>query len=139
VNPNIPDDRIKDRKQFVHWADELTDTEAIAAVKIISQIQVKYQYKTATKENLEALRDEALTRLSEINILAELDPAPILNGEPPTIEIKGKMAIDDIHQYGFDHEKKKWEIDKARERNEDYLGEKQELPSRKGGDKSKEK
>lgn len=130
--PRIPDDRITSRKQFVHWSDELTDSEAIKAVELIGRIQVKYQHKTNTKDNLFALRDEALTRLAEeLNILAELDVTPCFYGEPPVLEIKGKMAVDDIHKYGFDHEQKKWEIDKAHDRGEDFLGEKESPQSRK--------
>ncbi len=128
--PKIPDDMIKSEKQFVHWNDELTDSEAQNAFRIIADVQLKYQYKTATTDNLEALRDEVLTRLAEVDILAEVDPSPCLYGEPPTVEIKGKLAVDDIHKYGFDHEKKKWEIDKAHDRGEDYLGEKESTKTR---------
>lgn len=130
-----PDDRIQSRKQFVHFSDELLDSETVQVAEIVMGLTKKYQYKTASKANLEALRDEALNRCAEINILVELDPAPILNGEPPVLEIKGKLAVDDIHKHGFDHEQKKWEIDKAHDRGEDYLGEKESLKSRK---KSKE-
>lgn len=133
MKPRIPDDRIKSRKQFVHWSDELTDSEAIKAVELIGRIQEKYAMKRNSKENLEALRDEALTRMAEeLNISAELDIAPCFYGEPPILEIKGKLTVDDINKYGFDHEKKGWEINKAHERGEDYLGEKESPDSRKG-------
>lgn len=132
MKPRIPDDRIKSRKQFVHWNDELTDSEAIKAVELIGRIQMKYQYKRNSKENLNALRDEALTRLAEeLNILAELDVTPCFYGEPPELVITGKVSVDDIHTHGFDHEKKKWEIDKAHDRGEDFLGEKESPESRK--------
>ena len=126
MSPSLPntDTTITSEKQFVHFNDELTDSEAVAAVRIVAHVQEKYQFMTATKENLEAMRDELLTRLMEMNILAEVDPAPVLNGEPPVVEFIGKIAGDDIHKYGFDHEKKQWEIRKAREQGKDYLGEK---------------
>lgn len=130
MKPRIPDETIRSEKQFVHWSDELTDTEAQNAFRIIAEVGEKYKYKTATVDNLEALRDEVLTRLAEINILAEIDPAPCLYGEPPIVEIKGKLAMDGIHKYGFDHEQKKWEIDKAHGRGEDYLGEKESTTTR---------
>lgn len=126
-----PDDKIKSRKQFVHWNDELLDSEAQEAIKIIAEVQAKYALKQNTKENLEELRDEALHRLADINIIAELDPSPCLYGEPPILEIKGKIQVDDIHQYGFDHEQKAYEVNKALERGEEYLGEKESLKSRK--------
>lgn len=123
--PKVPDPIIKSEKQFVHFADELTDSESVAAVRIIGLIQKRYAKKRATTENLEAMRDELLTRLMEINVLAEVDPAPILSGEPPIVEIIGKIAGDNIHKYGFDHERKAWEIQKAHSQGEDYLGEKE--------------
>lgn len=127
----VPDDRIYNERQFVHWNDELTDTEAVAVVRLIGEIQMKYANKPNTKQNLEDLRDEALTRLIEINILAELDPSPCFYGESPIVEIIGKVSSDPLHKYGFDHEQKKWEIDKAHDRGEDYLGEKESSKSKK--------
>lgn len=123
--PKVPDDKIKSPTQFVHWSDELTDDEAVEAVKVIGQVQKKYQHMRNSKENLEALRDEALYRLMEIGILAELDPAPCFYGEPPVLEIRGKVSTDPIHQHGFDHEKKQYEVRKALERGEEYLGQKE--------------
>lgn len=124
--PQVPDDRISDPTQFVHWAADLTDEEAQRVVTIIlGEVQNKYAFKTATKANLEALRDEALTRMAEIGVLAELDVSPVLNGEPPVLEIIGKVSTDSFHQHGFDHEKKHWEVNKAKDRGEEYLGQKE--------------
>ena len=131
MQPSIPDDRIHNEKQFVYWNDELTDSEAQEAFQIIASVQMKYERKVATIENLEALRDEILTRLAERDILAELDPTPVFYGEPPTVEIKGKLSTSELHKYGFDHEKKGWEIKKAHERGEEYLGQKETTKSKK--------
>lgn len=136
MQPNVPDDKIKSAKQFVHWSDELTDSEAQGAVKVIAQIQQKYAPMANTKENLEALRDEALTRLMDLGIVAELDPAPCFYGEPPILEIRGKVSTDPIHKHGFDHEQKQYEVLKAMERNEDYLGQKEQPNKRKKKDGS---
>jgi hypothetical protein len=128
-----PDPVIRSKKQMVYFSDELNDSEAVAAFELVARISAKYARKDATVENLDALRDECLTRLAEsMNILAEIDISPIYSGEGPIVEFKGKFTGDDIHQYGFDHEKKKWEIDKAHDRGEDYLGEKESSKSRKG-------
>lgn len=128
--PRIPDPVIKSEKEMVHFADELLDTEAIAAVRLIGECQMKWADKPNTKENLDHLRDEVLTKMMEMNILAEFDPAPCFYGQPPIVEIKGK--VPGTQKHGFDHEKKKWEIDRAHERGEDYLGEKESPDSRKG-------
>lgn len=132
MKPQIPDPVIHSEKQLVHFADELTDSESTAAFQLIMQLQMKYAFKPNTQKNLEELRDEALTKLMEMNIVAEMDITPCFYGEPPIIEFKGKIAGDPIHSQGFDHEKKKWEIDKARTKGEDYLGEKESPASRKG-------
>jgi len=126
---------VHSKKEFVHNNDELADSEAVKAVRVIGEVQIKYQNKLANKSNLEALRDEALYRLAtELGIKAELDPTPCFYGEPPILELKGKMEGDDIHKYGFDHEKKGWEVKKAHDRGEDYLGEKESLESKRKKD-----
>lgn len=127
----MADDIMKSEKQMVYFSDELTDSESVLAVRVIGECQQKWAMKANSKENLEYLRDEVLTRLMEMGILAEFDPAPCFYGEPPIVELRGKIAGDALHEYGFDHEKKKWEIDKAHERGEDYLGEKESLKDRK--------
>jgi hypothetical protein len=45
-------------------------------MKVIVQVQRKYALRQNTAENLEMLRDEALTRLMDIGVIATLDPAP---------------------------------------------------------------
>lgn len=122
---------MKSATQFVHWSDELLDSEAQEAVQVIASVQSKYADRQNTVENLEELRDEALTRLMEIGILAEFDPTPAFYGEPPILEIRGKISTDPLHKYGFDHEQKQYEVRKAQERGEEYLGQKESSNSRK--------
>jgi hypothetical protein len=131
LKPSIPDPTIKSKKELVHFADELTDSESTAAFELIAMLQMKYGMKRNSKENLEELRDEALTKLMEQGILAEVDVTPCFYGDPPILELRGKISGDSLHKHGFDHEKKKWEIDKAHDRGEDYLGEKESAKSRK--------
>lgn len=127
----VPDDKIKSSKQLAGYASELTDEEVAKTVQIIYSLQAKYMHKSNNAKNLDALRDEALTRLSEIGIIATLDPSPCFYGEPPVLEILGKIKDDPIHKVGFDHEKKYYEVNKAVERNEDYLGQKEKPNKRK--------
>ena len=132
MQPREPDPVIRSKQQMVHFADELTDTESVRAFELVHRIGAKYQHKVASEANLHALRDECLTRLAdEMNILAELDISPIYSNEPPILEFKGKFTGDNLHKYGFDHEQKKFEIDKAHDRGEDYLGEKESPKPRK--------
>lgn len=115
-------------KGFAHSAADLTDSEITEVFKIVALIRDKYAGKANTPENLEKLRDETLTRLMEKGVLATLDPAPCFYGEPPIIEIIGKIKEDAVfHKEGFDHEKKMYEVRKATERGEDWLGQKESV------------
>lgn len=124
------DDTIHSGKEFAGFATELLDTEIQEAIRIIVSLQNKYAHRANTPENLEMLRDEALTRLAEMGILATLDPAPCFYGEPPILEIIGKVAGDPIHTEGMDHEQKGYEVRKAVQRGEDFLGQKERANTR---------
>lgn len=110
----------------------MTDTEISQVFQVIHLVRQKYAGKANTAENLDALRDETLTRLMDIGVLATLDPAPVFYGEPPIVEILGKVKEDKtFHTEGFDHEKKMYEVRKATERGEDWLGQKEAVNKRK--------
>lgn len=119
-------------KAFVDAATtDLTDDEIKRVFKVVEIVRQRYAGKHNSPENLEALRDEALTRLADINILATMDVAPCFYGDPPELEIIGKLNVDPIHKYGFDHEKKQAQVRKSVERNEAYLGQKENSESAK--------
>lgn len=118
---DIADDRLQSGKQFAGFAADLTDSEIQQTIKVVNSIRTRYAGKPFTVQNLDALRDEVLTRLAGIGILASVDVAPCLNGEPPTVEIVGKVG-DPGFNAATDHEKKRWEVLKANERGEDYYG-----------------
>lgn len=107
-------------KQLAHSAADLLDSEVQQVLQIVVSVQERYQYKTSTAINLEAMRDELLTRLMEIGIIATVDPTPCLYGEPPDLEIIGSTRVD--KRDGFDHERKRDEVLSANTRKEDYLG-----------------
>ncbi|WP_028058381.1 hypothetical protein [Candidatus Solirubrobacter pratensis] len=125
MNPQVPDDKITSGKQFAEFATELLDTEVQAVLQLHVRLQQKYGYMANTADNLEAMRDEYVTRLAEMGILATVDPAPCLYGEPPVVEILGKISGHSQHTYGFDHEQKQYEVRKSKERGEDFLGQKE--------------
>lgn len=118
-------------KNFAYSASDLTDREITRIFKVVEGVRTRYAGLPNTAENLEKLRDEALTRLMEIGIIATLDPAPCFYGEPPTLEIIGKLANDPLYTDGFDHEQKGWEVNKAVEKGEDWLGQKETIDKRK--------
>jgi hypothetical protein len=129
--PQIPDGKVNSPEELVKLATELSDEEVKKVGDIWVDLIVKYGTLTNTVENLEALRDEALNTFASQNILVTFDPAPCFYGEPPAIEIIGHVEGHDIHKYGFDHERKQWEVLRAMERGEDYLGQKEPINSRK--------
>lgn len=129
----MPNDLIHTGKQFAGFASDLTDEEISRTIQLINNIRLRYSHKTNTPSNLEAMRDEVLTKLAEIGILAEFDPTPTLYGDPPIIDIQGKVAGDPMHKWGLDHEKKKFEVVKAKELDEDYRGQKEPYNKRKKG------
>lgn len=125
---NLPDDKIQSTSQLAQVATDLTDEEIGRVGAIVTQVQQKYAGRPNTAKNLEELRDEILTRLAEINILATLDPSPVFYGEPPTLEIIGHVSAP--NEGAFDHEKKRHEVIKAKELNEDYRGQKESYNKR---------
>lgn len=127
----MQDDRITSVTDLAHFASELQDTEVVQIAQIVARASRKYSTRAASVQNLTALRDEILTRLSEVNVLATVDVAPVLNGEPPTVEIVGKIAGDSQHTHGFDHERKQYEVRKATARGEEFLGQKERPDARK--------
>ena len=120
------DDIIKSTEQLAGFAQDLTDVEVGQVGKLIGALQRKYAHKANTPENLEHLRDEVITKLAEdMGILATLDPTPCFHGEPPILEIVGKVAGHSFNKDGFDHERKYWEVQKANQLGEAYLGQKE--------------
>lgn len=130
---------VKTQKEFSDGLTmDLTDEEISKSMRIVVEIQNKWADRPNTVNNLEALRDEVLTRLAnDCGVLATLDPAPALYGEPPVLEFIGKVAGDSSHQYGMDHEKKMYEVRKATERGEAYLGQKETPDSAKAKRRNK--
>lgn len=103
---------------------DLTDDEIAQAYRIIVTTRNRYSDRVASRENLEALGDEIVYRLAdEAGILSKFDPVPLAEGGFPEVELIGKVGTDSIHKYGFDHEKKEWEVKKATQQGENFLGE----------------
>ena len=120
------DDIIKSTEQLAGFAQDLTDIEVGEVGKIIGSLQRKYAQRPNTPEVLDQLRDEVVTKLAEqLGILATLDPTPCFHGEPPIVEIVGKVSGHSFHKDGFDHERKYWEVQQANKKGEAYLGQKE--------------
>jgi hypothetical protein len=125
----VADDKIQNRKQLVEFASELQDTEAKFVANVMVKMSQKWSSRACTVKNLEQMRDEILELLAKGGILATVDVAPVLNGEPPVVEIVGHMSGTERAEYGMDHERKQWEVQKAHARGEFFLGEKEHADS----------
>lgn len=124
--------KVSSREELAEIATELSDEEVKRVGEIWGLLTQKYSTKINSVQNLEHFRDEALTRFAEANILVEVDPTPCFYTDPatgtsgaPEIIILGKVDGDLIHKYGFDHERKSWEVLRALERGEDFYGQKE--------------
>lgn len=126
-------------KQFVDQATmDLTDDEAKKVMEIVASCINKHQPRWRERimhdvtitvevmaEMLDQFRDEVVSRLGEeVGIAANVDAVPCLEGHPPVVDIVGHLAGTDMDKYGFDHERKGWEVTRATARGEDYLGQK---------------
>lgn len=119
------DDIIKSTEQLAGFAMDLTDLEVGQVGQIVGQIQRKYGRMANNEKNLDAMRDEVLTKLAGIGLIANVDPTPCFYGESPIVEIVGKVEGHEIHEHGFDHERKYWEVQNANKRGEAYRGQKE--------------
>ena len=115
---------------------DLTDEEIQRAFVIIAKTSQKWRtrfsYKlfTGFHDVEEAMKlvddfeDEIKTRLAEeLDLLATVDVAPVFEGQPPVVELLGALPSHSSAKYGMDHEKKTYEVRKAKERGESFLGE----------------
>lgn len=101
----------------------LYDAEIVAAAKVVGQLTRKYGRRTwsstASFNRLsEELETEATARLAEVGLLVEVKTLPMLVGQPPVIEITGR-----IDNSAFDHELKRHEVLKSKINNETIHGE----------------
>lgn len=117
--------QVSSMTDLVYKATDLTDLEVKEMAKCLGEVSTKFSRKTNTVDNLEEMRDEILTKLADLSILAEVDPSPCLYGQSPEVTVIGKVASDDIHKYGFDHERKQHEVIEATKRGEEYRGQKE--------------
>jgi hypothetical protein len=120
---SIPKDTVSSTKELTQVATDLTDKQAIQITEIALQVQRRYAKRLSSPKNLEEMRDEILTRLAEINILATVDPTPVFYGEPPVLEIIGE--VNATNDGMFDHERKQKEVLEAKALGEDFRGQKE--------------
>lgn len=144
TSPNLPTDRdvVGTAKGFVNaTTTELNDDEAKKFLEITIGIVKKHQtiwkrlFPFDSLEQCVGLLDRleqelTYTMMVEMNIMVRVDGTPIFAGGAPVIEFLGKTEGTPFAIYGMDHEKKEAEVRKAKDRGEDYLGQKDNYRSR---------
>lgn len=137
TSPDLPtDDLVKTKKEYSDLlTQDMTDDEISKSFDIMLPIIQKWQerfrrradtYPTveAAMEDVERFEDELKTELAEkLHVYATVDVLPLLEGKPPVIVIQGPLEDHIIHKYGFDHEKKTYEVTESSRRGETFLGE----------------
>jgi hypothetical protein len=141
TSPDLPtgDDNITSAKKFSGAMTlDLTDAEIQAAMRIVNRVKQKYQEVFRRKFNdpstftlddvhkwVDQFEDEIKYELADkVNVLASVDTVPLLEGKPLSIEWLGVLPGGNLERYGMDHERKGWEVKRANQRGENYLGEK---------------
>lgn len=146
--PEITSPTLPANSGFVHSVKEfsdtltldLTDDEITQAFKILMGVIQRWQNIFRSKidpSNVTTYRDveqimsdvdkfeaEVKERLAEsLHILASVDVMPVLDGTGyPTIVLEGALPSHYTATYGFDHERKGWEVKKAKEKSQVFLG-----------------
>lgn len=138
TSPNLPtDDLISTKKEYSDiLTQDMTDDEISKSFKIIIPIIEKWQERfrrranvyasvEAAMEDINRFEDEIKYELAtKLHIYCTVDVLPVLEGKPPVIVIQGPLEDHLIHKYGLDHSKKEFEVTRATQRGEAYLGEK---------------
>lgn len=114
---------------------EMTDDEIKKALQLTVGIVRKHQTQWKRKFPFDSLdqvadlieeleKELAQTLMEEVDVLMRVDGTPVFAGQPPVIEYMGRLDTSSLAKYGQDHEKKTYEVQKAKDRGEDYLGQK---------------
>lgn len=114
---------------------DLSDEEIGRAMEITKQVHGKHRAIWIRKlpfdriEQIADLLEEFEKELSErmmveLEVLVKVDGTPCFEGRGPVIDWMGKIDTSSLAKFGQDHERKTWEVQKAKERGEDYLHQK---------------
>lgn len=114
---------------------DLSDDEIGRAMAITKEVHSKHREIWIRKlpfdhieqiaDYLEEFEKELSHRMmTELEVLVKVDGTPCFAGQGPIIDWMGKLDTSSLAKYGQDHERKTYEVKKAKERGEDYLGQK---------------
>lgn len=112
----------KDLDTFASEAFKDIYDEDIATIgKVYKEVMEKWRLKSNTMANLREMSTEMEGKLAQAGFRSRVDWTPSIYGQQPILDILGP-----IHERKeeTDHDKKQWEVNKANDRGEDWLGQK---------------
>lgn len=137
-SPSLPTDEgiVKTPKEFSDALTlDLTDEEIQQALRIIIAVSSKWQevfrsrlrHVNFTIEDamklVDQFEDELVYELAtKLDVLAHVDVAGVFEGKPPVVELVGALPSHSSAKHGLDHERKEWEVKKAKDKGQDFLG-----------------
>jgi hypothetical protein len=108
---------------------DLYDYEITKVGKIAKELTDEFSKKTNTQMNLSELAKKAEDRFLSVGFKVHVDLAPVLFGQPPTIEIMDRVSTTVEAKSEFDHDRKRWEVLGGNARGEKFRGEKEKYNS----------
>lgn len=138
TSPTLPADDgiVRSPKEFSdNLTLDLTDDEIQRAMSAVLEVRAKYSrifrskfgpHGNFTVEGamiaLDEFEKELKDRLAQQDLLVSVDVEPVLFGEPPIITLEGALPTHVSAKYGLDHERKSYEVRKAKDLGQDFLG-----------------
>jgi hypothetical protein len=93
---------------------DLYENEVELIYETIQKVQMKYQGREANGANLLELQHEVVGRLADLGFGAIVDVTPIVVNQPVVVSITERLDDEP-----FDAERKRWEVKRRVERNDD--------------------
>lgn len=139
TSPTMPTDPgiVYSPKQFSDSLTlDLTDAEIQRAMEITLRIRSKWSARFRSRFGTHGgfSFDDAVTMLNqfeselketmatEMDLMVSVDMEPVLAGAPPVITFEGALPSHSSAVYGLDHERKEWEVKRAKDLGQDFLG-----------------
>lgn len=109
---------------------DLYDHEIAKIGPVWNTLMQEFASKPNTRANLDELAKRAHDEFLKIGLIIEVNSAPTLIIDPKTmqpgrVELVVLGRVDQLEDAEFDHERKRHEVLRSKERGEDYFGQKE--------------
>ncbi len=104
-----------------HAIADLYDEDIKKVGELWNDVLQRFAHRSNSQANLAEMAKYAEHKFLEKGFVVAVDVSPALLDEPPIITVRGK--IEGFEE--FDHERKGWEVNKANDKGEKFLGQKE--------------